>query len=757
MTGCDDAAARDQAVRADDSSHFSLTTDEILGKVETAVIVVDHDGSLRYANSFAAQLFGFPDAAQLTNVPFRHLGFHEEDMGKVENLEYQACRGRDWEGTLAIRRPDKSNYFVRMYAAPMRGSAGEVAGTVIMAKEAVFVGSSSGTGRPGLLDRIGERLGGSLALGDTLERVADTLVPQFADHCFIDLRTKEGLVRRVLASAWDWTPSRGRWAGIGELVNYPPNHLVRRAIAQSETILIEDLHDEEQSAPTAAALEASKEAGMSSVIAAPLMMRGEVLGVMTLALSNLTERRTRHYVADDRDLVAAIASRVSIAVDNAMLFEEERATALAFQNSLLPAKPPELDGLEVAYRYVPAKPLETHGQGIQTQVGGDWYDIIPLSAGRVGIVIGDVEGRGARAAAIMGQLRSALRAFAQDDKAPGDILRRLDDWCRKMTEEGGDQNLDPPTASCTYLIYDPWTRKLTIANAGHMSPLIISEGDVGQMELEYENVLLGVGVPTYREESRALPAGSTLIFYTDGLVDRRHRADGPGHYDDAEVLDMLRTAIKRVATQNVDKVAQAAENAVPGEIDDDMAILVVRTARQDLPSWNLKCPAEPIRVSEARKMAFGTFVECGMDDEQADLACLLVSEVVTNVVLHTSAAPAPRNEFVFGAVGKRPAGVLEDWIDAPLAEDFAAVNGNSGALAGQEFRLRIRKGKSSVWVEVFDSDLRLPRIRLAGENDEGGRGLYLVDQLASRWGSRPTEDGKAVWFEMPIKPQATGM
>jgi serine phosphatase RsbU (regulator of sigma subunit)/PAS domain-containing protein len=757
MTADDGAAARDQPVRADDASPFSLTTDEILGKVETAVIVVDHDGSLRYANSFAAQLFGFHDAAHLTNIPFRHLGFHEEDMGKVENLEYQACRGRDWEGTLAIRRPDKSNYFVRMYAAPLRGSAGEVAGTVIMAKEAVFVGTSSGTGRPGLLDRIGERLGGSLALGDTLERVADTLVPQFADHCFIDLRTKEGLVRRVLASAWDWTPTRGRWAGIGELVHYPPNHFCNRAIAQSETILIEDLHDEEQSAPTAAALEASREAGMSSVIAAPLIMRGEVLGVMTLALSNLTERRTRHYVADDRDLVAAIASRVSIAVDNAMLFEEERATALAFQNSLLPAKPPELDGLEVAYRYVPAKPLETHGQGIQTQVGGDWYDIIPLSAGRVGIVIGDVEGRGARAAAIMGQLRSALRAFAQDDKAPADILRRLDDWCRTMTEEGGDQHVDPPTASCTYLIYDPWTRKLTIANAGHMSPMIISDGDVGQMELEFEGVLLGVGLPTYREESRALPAGSTLIFYTDGLVDRRHRADGPGHYDDAEVLDMLRAAIKRVATQNVDKVAQAAENAVPGEIDDDMAILVVRTATQDLPSWNLKCPAEPIRVSEARKMAFGTFVECGMDDEQADLACLLVSEVVTNVVLHTSAALAPRNEFVFGAVGKRSAGVLEDWIDAPLAEDFAPVNGNSGVPAGQEFRLRIRKGKSSVWVEVFDSDLRLPRIRMAGENDEGGRGLYLVDQLASRWGSRPTEDGKAVWFEMPIKPQATGM
>ena len=139
---------------------------------------------------------------------------------------------------------------------------------------------------------------------------------------------------------------------------------------------------------------------------------------------------------------------MAIAIDNAMLFEEERRTALAFQTSLLPHDPPALDGLEVAYQYVPAKPLETHGQGIQTQVGGDWYDIIPLSAGRVGIVIGDVEGRGARAAAIMGQLRAALRAFAQDDKPPAEILRRLDDWCRTLgpatRRPSGFAAADPP-------------------------------------------------------------------------------------------------------------------------------------------------------------------------------------------------------------------------------------------------------------------------------------------------------------------------
>ena len=151
---------------------------------------------------------------------------------------------------------------------------------------------------------------------------------------------------------------------------------------------------------------------------------------MALALSRLTDRPDPHYDLADGNLVGAIASRVAVAIDNAMLFEAERQTALAFQQSLLPQEVPELDGLEVAFRYVPAKPLETQGQGIQTQVGGDWYDIIPLAAGRVGLVIGDVEGRGPRAAATMGQLRAALRAYAQDEQAPADIMRKLDEWVR---------------------------------------------------------------------------------------------------------------------------------------------------------------------------------------------------------------------------------------------------------------------------------------------------------------------------------------
>jgi PAS domain S-box-containing protein len=741
-----------------------LSTDEILGQVETAVIVVDHDGMLRFANSFAAALFGHDDATALTRLEFRDLGFAEEDIPQVDDLEDHACGGLDWDGTLSIRRPDGSKFFVRMTAVPLRAVTGEITATVIMARQAVQLGMKPGTEMFDLLDRISERLGSSLEFDVTLRSVAETLVPQFADHCFIDLyqtdQFVQRLVRRVQMNAWGWKPSRGSWHQVGEQVIYPPGHFCHTAMEHNEVVLIEDLDWSLYPEQSPDSLQASQDAGLTSVISAPLVTRGQVVGVLTLALSSLSaDRDSRHYGPADRALIAAIAGRVAVAIDNAMLFEEERNTAVAFQNSLLPpSNPPILDGLEVAYRYVPAKPLEDHGQGIQTQVGGDWYDIIPLSAGRVGIAIGDVEGRGARAAAIMGQLRSALRAFAQDDKAPADILTKLDEWCKSIKDERDPSGTESSIVSCTYLIYDPWTRELKIANAGHMSPLVVTESEIKPMEIA-AGVLLGVrgimpGLPPHREESKYLPPGSTLIFYTDGLVDRRQRDDGGGKYDDSEVMGMLGKAIMAVATQSVESVVNAAENAVPGQIDDDMAILAIRTGTANLKVWERAFAAEPIRVSEARRQALEIFLAYGMDDDQADLACLLVSEVVTNVVLHTSASPSPRHEFALDMAGGGMPSALDDWIDSPFAEDFSTPRGGQAHAPTAEFRLRIRKGNSSVWVEVLDYDLRLPRIKMAGENDEGGRGLYLVDQLAERWGSRPTEDGKAVWFELKINPAA---
>jgi hypothetical protein len=326
--------------------------------------------------------------------------------------------------------------------------------------------------------------------------------------------------------------------------------------------------------------------------------------------------------------------------------------------------------------------------------------------------------------------------------------------------------------SCTYLVYDAWSRILSFANAGHDVPLLITGTTVGQMEIEHKGVLLGVrgkgisGAPPYREESRCLDPGSTLVFYTDGLTDRRQRADGTGHYTEAEALDMLRHAVGLVAKGSVEEIARAAEQAVPGDIDDDMAIVVVRTSAEDLASWQGSFPAEPIRVSEARRVAHDTFTRWGMELEQIELACLLVSEVVTNVVLHAAISPSPRNEFAAEAdvSGQSPAAGL-GYVPAyrpgdtpsPL-DDWPELQFSGGVPGpgGKEFTLRLRRGVAAVWVEVFDADLRLPRIRSALETDEGGRGLYLVDQLATRWGSRPTTDGKAVWFEIPVRGGPAG-
>ncbi|HYZ53084.1 MAG TPA: SpoIIE family protein phosphatase [Streptosporangiaceae bacterium] len=765
--------------KAGAASEWCLPAEMLLDQAEVGIIVTDRRSILLYVNPFAARLFQVPgDVSRFIGQSIFSIGFGDGDRYKAAELARNVLRGRPWEGTFASARDDRLSVLVRAYAVPMRHRSGAIDGIIIFARKASR-DSLAERDRIGLLERIGERLGGSLELGATLRHVAEMLVPQFADHCFIDLYHGDKLIRRVQTHANGWRPPPGTWALVGEEITYPEGHFCQQAMARMETVVVEDLQDEDYPAPSAGSLRAAKEAGMVSVIASPLNARGELLGVMSLALSRLTNRTGRHYGASDRDLFGAIASRIAIAIDNAMLFEAERQTALAFQKSLLPQELPELDGLDMACRYVPAEPLETHGQGIQTQVGGDWYDVIPLAAGRVGIVIGDVEGRGPRAAAIMGQLRAALRAFAQDEKAPADILRKLDEWCRSMGPASADTGLlagDPPTVSCTYLVYDPWSRELSFANAGHDAPLLMVDGQARQMEVRNKGVLLGVrgngirGLPTYKEETLVLPPDATLVLYTDGLTDRRTCADGSGHYSEEEAVDMLCRAVSAVAAGGADAIAQAAQQAVPGDIDDDMAILVVRSLPGELDARERVFPAEPVMVSEARRMALETFRAWGMDREQSELACLLVSEVVTNAVLHTSATPSPRREFgdfdagpellpdtaamPIPAPAPAPAGAMAPPAPpVPWEVPVPVMGTDQGGFPGtapKDFALRLRRGSSAIWVEVFDADMRLPRIRAAEENDEGGRGLYLVEQLAARWGSRPTRNGKAVWFEMPL-------
>ncbi|MFI6790080.1 SpoIIE family protein phosphatase [Nonomuraea sp. NPDC050383] len=723
-----------------------LAAESVLDHVEMAVVVTDRFSNLLYWNPFAEKLFGRPGKSVAGDTSVLSLGILEKDHPLAVELAKHVLKGGVWEGTFDVRRGDGTIVYVRAQAVPLRHPSGSVTGIVITAREALRSNERE-KDRFGLLERIGERLAGSLYVEETLKRVAEMLVPQFADHCFIELMEGDRLVRRVSQHVQGWTPPPGTWKPVGAEIRYPPGHYADVAMRRQETILVEDFAVNSFPSPSENSAKLCGEVGMTSAIVAPLCVRGETLGQMYLGLSNLTDRRSPHYDAFDRDFVGAIATRVALAIDNALLFEEERHTAESFQKHLLPRALPELDGLQIAVRYYPAAPLASHGQGIQTQVGGDWYDVIPLSAGRVGIVIGDVEGRGARAAAIMGQLRAALRAFAQDDKSPADILARLDEWTRIIaTPEKDDSGADisvPPIVTCQYLVYDAWSRTLSFANAGHAPPLLLVDGECVEMDIEDVGQPLGVRAKglhadlVYKEQTRVLPPGAALLLYTDGLVDRRPNRDGQMASDE-ETLGVLREKLAKYADAEVERVADAATVAVPGEIDDDMAILVVRSSQADLDVEERTFPAQPIMVGEARRMASEAFDAWNVPEERAELACLLVSEVVTNVVLHAATATVPRRELT---------------VDGPLPFDESwDVPGFEDEVVGEkEFTLRLRRGDEAVWVEVFDQDLRLPRIRSAGENDEGGRGLYLVDQLARRWGSRPTREGKAVWFEIPTR------
>ncbi|GAB3206971.1 SpoIIE family protein phosphatase [Marinactinospora thermotolerans] len=741
------------------SGEDPLAGAEVLDHAQVAVIVTDRFSHLRYWNAYAAELFGLSRGRDHLGASLLDIGVHDADSENAAQLARRVLKGETWEGTFAALRGDSTWIHVRAQAVPYKHSSGAIEGIVIFAYEAMRNGRVEE--QYGLIDRVGTRLSSSLEFGTTMKSVAEILVPQFADHCFIDLYDHDRLVRKVSVHAEGWRPPPGSWIDVGEEVSYPDHHFVRKAMRRLETIVVGDYVHAGNVAPNEHSAIVSEQVGITSAIAAPLRARGELLGAMTLALSNLSPRDKTAYDGFDRDLVGAIASRVALAIDNARLFEEERSTALAFQNSLLPRSFPAFDGLTIAHRYIPAKPLETHGHGIQTQVGGDFYDVIPLSAGRVGMVVGDVEGRGPHAAAVMGQLRAALRAFAQADREPADILRELDEWVRQLGRPDGEGGVWVPSVSCLYMVYDAWSRELSYANAGHQPPLLICEGRVEDLELEVTDRLLGVKVKgaglddgVYHQATLTLPPGATLLLYTDGLVDRRPLG---GTVDIARSMARLHDRVREVASKDVEQIAEAAVTAVPGEIDDDTALLVVRSHPEELALQEGWFVAEAPTVAEARHLAASTFADWGMDRDQAELACLLVSEIVTNVVIHATPHPVSR-EFTangvkdsdaatdFGVSGGGFDDFDEDWSD--LLEE---AGGEPEEQPSREFLLRLRRGASSVWVEVFDHDLRLPRIRSAGADDEGGRGLYLVDQLATRWGSRPTPDGKAVWFEVPMQ------
>lgn len=381
--------------------------------------------------------------------------------------------------------------------------------------------------------------------------------------------------------------------------------------------------------------------------------------------------------------VAVLATEVTALVEDG---ERQRDAALTLQRSLLPAALPDAGGLELAVRYAAG--------GGQTQVGGDLYDVVPLGGGRLALVIGDVMGRGMRAAAVMGQLRTAVRTCARLDLRPAEVLEVLDALVADVAGDG-----EVAIATCAYAVFDPFLRELRLASAGHLPPVLRrADGTTAPVDVEVSPPL-GVG-DAPREARLRLEPGSVLALFTDGLVERRDRDLDDG----IAALCRLLTTCEGDLEDMADEVVSAL--AAP-DADDDVALLLARVPT-DLDARSrtvvLPVPRERALLIDVRSRARAEMASWALLDEVADTATLLASELVTNALVHGRG----------------------------------------------DVELRLRLTRDRLLVEVEDAGEHLPRRRRATPEEEGGRGLHMVSTLADRWGTRHTDVGKLVWAELDL-------
>ncbi|OQR62809.1 protein phosphatase [Streptomyces maremycinicus] len=566
--------------------------------------------------------------------------------------------------------------------------------------------------RLALLDRAGRRIGRSLDIARTAQELADVSVPGFADLVTVDLL--EPVLRGAEpspAQVPDGTDGSvtlrragrrsaggpGDTTGTREVVHRAGSPAVR-CLVGGRPWRVERLDPLDPLDPFTARWVAAVPAGTEppSALIVPVRARGVILGVVTF----LRRHRNEPFGEDDLVLAEDLVSRAAVCVDNARRYTRERDAALVLQRNLLPRRLPEQDAVEVAACYRPADEL--------TGLGGDWYDLIPLSGARVALVVGEVPGHGIDAAAAMGRLRTAVRTLAALDLPPEEILAHLDDLVTRMDdEEGVAAETGPPEpwtdgartvgAACVYVVYDPVDGRCVMAAAGHPAPaVVLPDGTVTFVELP-QGPPLGVGGTPFESAEVTLPEGSTLALHTDGLLARGERW----------ALDTDRERLRRALEQSADtlelRCGTVIDALVPARPYDDVALLMARTRRlpaDRVADWEL--PADPAAVAEARKTASRRLAEWGLT-ELSFTTELVVSELVTNAIRYAS---------------------------GPI-------------------RLRLIRERTLV-CEVFDGGTTAPHLRHPRATDEGGRGLLLVSQVTQRWGTRFLPEGKIIWAEQSL-------
>jgi PAS domain S-box-containing protein len=558
-----------------------------------------------------------------------------------------------------------------------------------------------------LLNEAGTHVGTTLDVTRTAQELADIVVPRLADLAIVDLLDvmlsgdepspvplggTVALRRIAHQSIFEGVPESV--VKLGDVDIHPDSFPSVRCLVTGQTVLIgaDDPMFISSTGHNPARAAIIREFGIHSVLSVPIRARGVTLGVAVFVRG----QRPEPFEQDDVLLAEELTARAGLSLDNARRYTRERTTALTLQRSLLPQRLPRQSAVEVASRYLPAS--------AQLGVGGDWFDVIPLSGARVALVVGDVVGHGIHASATMGRLRTAVRTLADVDLPPDELLTRLDDLVSRLSADGGtDTDADDGDdlendlgATCLYAVYDPVSRRCSLARAGHPLPALVTpDGTASFLDLP-AGPPLGLGGLPFESSEIELPTGTVLALYTDGLIESRHHDIDLGF----ERLRRALTYQERSLETTCDNVLKAV---LPDRPADDVALLIARTHALDsdqVATWDL--PADPAIVADARRQVAERLANWGLHDA-AFTTELVVSELVTNAIRHA---------------------------ESPI-------------------QLRLIRDRTLI-CEVSDGSSTAPHLRRARAFDEGGRGLLLVSRLTLRWGTRQTPHGKTIWAEQAL-------
>ncbi|TXS13102.1 MULTISPECIES: SpoIIE family protein phosphatase [Streptomyces] len=692
-------------VTAGDRPLVSVPSDEersrILDQLPVPVAYFGRDMVLALANRAAGESVDRPVASLLGLLPGEiEPGLYlEGGKGLVEAIERVLRTGQaePYETQLTMKG---SEHIWQAAMSPVRDAAGEVQGVSVVILDTTE--QVRARRRLALLNKAGMRIGSTLDVGRTAEELAELAVEDFADFVTVDLlsevvagdearsvlhRDSINFHRAAQCSVLEGCPESV--VAVGDTHAYEPDSVVGRTLIKGEPtrMVLDDAALRRWTTIEPARSQSMRDHRIHSVMVVPLKARGIILGTTLFC----RHRTPGAFSAADLQLAAELVSRAAVCVDNARRYTRERATALALQRSLLPRRAARQRAVEVTARYLP----NADGAGI----GGDWFDVIPLSGARVALVVGDVVGHGLHAAATMGRLRTAVRTLADVDLAPDELLTQLDDLALALDREqpaDGPEGGQVAGATCLYAVYDPATGHCTMARAGHPEPVVTRPGGSAELLRLPPGPPLGVGGLPFESAEFELPENSRIALYTDGLIETAGR-------DTAQALAELRDLLGRPARSIEEACDTVMESLVTEHPNDDVALLLARTRRLDADhyaSWDL--PSDPAVVSDARRRAAAQLAAWGLDDAVFTTE-LVVSELVTNAIRY----------------------------------------------GGDPIRLRLIRDTALI-CEVFDGSSTAPHLRRARMLDEGGRGLLLVASLTERWGTRYTGTGKTIWAEQPL-------